>query len=195
MKKIILILLCLCLFAGCKSKDKEVIVSDQEKFAEEYSGVNKDHLFVYRSIEETIAILKNGTGVVYLGFPECQWCQAYSPILDEVAKEAGIEKIYYCNIKEDRATNSDEYQQIVELLSGRLQYDQEGRERIYVPEVVFVVDGVIVGNEHTTSKDTFGYEAAADYWAKEDTSAIVEALSAYAKQVVEALESCGACTL
>lgn len=195
MKKLIVITLCLFLFAGCKQKDEDVIKSDQEKFAEEYSGLDKDNIFVYRDAEEIIAILKNGTGVVYLGYPECQWCQAYVPSLNEVAKQAGIEKIYYFNIREDRKENTAEYQQLVELLSGRLQYDEEGRERIYVPEIVFVIDGEIIGNEHTTSKETFGYESATDYWEKEDTSAIIDALSKYAKEVVDALEKCGACTL
>ena len=49
-------------------------------------------------MREIIKIMKNGTGVVYLGFPECPWCQSYVKMLNEVAKDVGIEKIYYYNV-------------------------------------------------------------------------------------------------
>ena len=70
-------------------------VTDASKFKEEYSNVSEDNVFVYRTDKEIIEILKHGTGIVYLGFPECPWCQAYVSYLDEVAKETKIEKIYY----------------------------------------------------------------------------------------------------
>ena len=49
------------------------------------------------SIISIVKILEHGTGVVYLGFPECPWCQAYVPMLNEVADIEGLEKIYYFN--------------------------------------------------------------------------------------------------
>ena len=77
-------------------------VTDAEKFSEEYVEVTKDNVFVYRDINEIINIMEHGTGIVYLGFPECPWCQAYVVYLNDVAKEVGIEKIYYYNVLEDR---------------------------------------------------------------------------------------------
>ena len=72
-----------------KNKD-----TDGKKFAEEYGSVTEDNVFVYRSIDEIINILEHGTGVVYLGFPECPWCTAYVSYLDEVAKDNDVEKVY-----------------------------------------------------------------------------------------------------
>ena len=69
--------------------------TDSQKFAKEYSTVTEDNYFVYRNAEEIIKILEHGTGVVYLGFPECPWCQAYVPMLNEVSDVEGLEKIYY----------------------------------------------------------------------------------------------------
>ena len=46
--------------------------SDNEKFAKEYDTVTSDNVFVYKDIDEIIKILEHGTGVVYLGFPECR---------------------------------------------------------------------------------------------------------------------------
>ena len=64
-------------------KDKKT-ASDMEKFSAEYHEVAKNNVFVYRNIDEIINILEKGTGIVYLGFPECKWCQRYTKYLNEV---------------------------------------------------------------------------------------------------------------
>ena len=143
-------------------------VTDASKFKEEYSNVSEDNVFVYRTDKEIIEILKHGTGIVYLGFPECPWCQAYVSYLDEVAKETKIEKIYYLNILEIRKNNTKEYQEIVSLLDNYLSYDEEGKKRIYVPAIVAVKEGEIIGFDDETSHDTKGYETPEEYWKKED---------------------------
>ena len=143
-------------------------VTDASKFKEEYSNVSEDNVFVYRTDKEIIDILKHGTGIVYLGFPECPWCQAYVSYLDEVAKETKIEKIYYLNILEIRKNNTKEYQEIVSLLDNYLSYDEEGKKRIYVPAIVAVKEGEIIGFDDETSHDTKGYETPEEYWKKED---------------------------
>ena len=143
-------------------------VTDASKFKEEYSRVSEDNVFVYRTEKEIIDILKHGTGIVYLGFPECPWCQAYVSYLDEVAKETKIEKIYYLNILEIRKNNTREYQEIVSLLDNYLSYDEEGKKRIYVPAIVAVKEGEIIGFDDETSHDTKGYETPEEYWKNED---------------------------
>ena len=147
-------------------------VTDASKFKEEYSNVSEDNVFVYRTDKEIIDILKHGTGIVYLGFPECPWCQAYVSYLDEVAKETKIEKIYYLNILEIRKNNTKEYQEIVSLLDNYLSYDEEGKKRIYVPAVVAVKEGEIIGFDDETSHDTKGYETPEEYWEKEDLDSL-----------------------
>ena len=97
MKKKILLPVIFLLTIFLTACGKETI-SDSKKFTEEYTKVPKYNVFVYRDSSEIIKILEHGTGVVYLGFPECPWCQAYVKYLNEVAKEVGIDKIYYYNI-------------------------------------------------------------------------------------------------
>ena len=126
-------------------------IPDNEKFANEYTEVGKNNVFVYRNADEIIKILEGGTGIVYLGFPECPWCQAYVPILNEVAKEEGVEKIYYFNIKEDRQENTKDYQKIVKIVKNYLMKDDEGNERIFVPDVYAVRDGKIIAHNNETS--------------------------------------------
>ena len=150
--------------------------TDAEKFASEYS-IDNDNIFVYRTLEEINKILKNGTGIVYLGFPECPWCKGYVPYLNEVAKKAKLDKIYYFNILKDRKNNTDDYKKTVELLKDYLKYDDEGNKRIYVPAVIAVNKGKIVGFDDETSYDTKGYENPEDYWKNEDLDGLKNRLS------------------
>lgn len=148
-----------------KNKDTN---TNGKKFAEEYGSVTEDNVFVYKSIDEIINILEHGTGVVYLGFPECPWCTAYVPYLNEVAKDNDVEKVYYYNILNDRKENNDNYQRLVAILKDHLRYDEEGNKRIYAPSVIAVKDGEIVGFDDETAADTKGYKTPKEYWENED---------------------------
>ena len=157
-------------------KEKNTNV-DGKKFAEEYTSVTEKNVFVYRSIDEIINILEHGTGVVYLGFPECPWCTAYVPYLNEVAIDKGAEKIYYYNILNDRKDNTDNYKKLVEILNDHLRFDEEGNKRIYAPSVIAVKDGEIVGFDDETSWDTKGYKTPKEYWENEDLDGLKDRLA------------------
>jgi len=182
---------------NCKTKeekeDENITLTDNVKFSKEYTSVTTENVFVYRNINEIIDILDNGTGIVYLGFPECKWCQAYVPYLNEVAKEEGIEEIYYFNIMEDRKENTKEYKKIVELLKERLQKDNEGNERVYVPNVSFHANGKLVGNNCETSLDTKGLEKPEDYWTEEEVTELKANLTKYIDRVLPHLTICTDC--
>lgn len=170
MKKKILIIIPIIfafLLIGCSKEKKE---TDAQKFSKEYTTVTEDNYFVYRSSEEIIKILEHGTGVVYLGFPECPWCQSYVKMLNEVADVEGLEKIYYLNILEDRKNNTENYKKIVDLLKEQLRYDEEGNKRVYVPAVIVVSEGKIIGFDDETSYDTKGLENPEDYWTEDEIS-------------------------
>lgn len=156
-------------------KDKKT-VSDMEKFSAEYHEVAKNNVFVYRNIDEIINILEKGTGIVYLGFPECKWCQRYTKYLNEVAMDMGISKIYYYNIREDRKLNTENYQKIVSILENYLQNDEEGNKRIYVPSVIALKKGEIVGFDDETAWDTKGFETPDEYWNTDEVNDLKEKL-------------------
>lgn len=155
------------------------VVTDAERFAEEYTLVPDDNVFVYSSVDEIIDILENGAGVVYLGFPECQWCGQYVVYLNEVAKERGISEIHYYNIREDRSNNTDNYLKIVSLLEDYLEDDEEGNPRVYVPAVIFMNNGEIVGFDDETSLDTEGASTPSEYWTDEKVNALKDRLNSY----------------
>lgn len=176
---IIIILMIIVLAVGGYSlynKNKENVISDAQKFSEEYTNIDKNNPFVYKTLEEVNKILENGTGIVYLGFPECPWCQKYVTFLNDVAKDYELDKIYYSNILEDRKNNTKEYQTTVNLLKEYLQYDEEGNKRIYAPSIIAVYKGEIVGFDDESAWDTKGFSTPDEYWNESNISALKERL-------------------
>lgn len=185
---IITIILSVLLLTSCKGKET---ISDSKKFASEYTQVQEYNVFTYRSEDEIIKILEHGTGIVYLGFPECPWCQAYVPILNEVADIEGLDKVYYYNILKDRQDNTEFYQKLVSILSDNLRYDEEGNKRIYVPAVISVVEGKITGFDDESSYDTLGFNDPKDYWTEERIKNLKLKLTNMISPVVE--NKCSEC--
>ncbi|HHT38052.1 MAG TPA: hypothetical protein GXZ95_01400 [Mollicutes bacterium] len=152
MKKLLCVFLGVLLMTGCSITPIYETNNDAKRFSEEYSAVNisEDNPIVYKTDEEIIDILKNGTGIIYFGFPECPWCKAAIPVLIDIVKDMDIKEMYYFNPKEIRANNTDTYKEIVELLGDNLNADVDGNKKLYVPDVYFVSGGKIVGHHFKT---------------------------------------------
>lgn len=190
---IITIVTVFAIFMGYKyfSEEENIVSEDAINFKKEYEILNnrvnssnnkvypevnipKDNVIKYSSYDEIFEILKSGTGVIYLGYPECPWCRNLVPTMLMAAKEIEIDTIYYLNIKEDRdflilddnkkvitqKEGSKQYYKLVEALSSILDdyvlTTNEGKEvntgkkRVYVPIVIFVKDGKIIGKHIDT---------------------------------------------
>jgi len=169
------------------------LTTDSERFTLEYPLVGNDNIFVYRNASETADILSSGTGIVFIGFKECTWCQQYAVFLHEVAKEMEFEKIYYYDIREDRQNNNENYQRIIRILSGQLQYDDEGQQRVYVPDLTIVVGGRKLFRDYETSKETFDYSTPQEYWNEERVDALKERFRTGMKFINPNPSPCTAC--
>ena len=153
---------------------------------DEYPGVPEDNAFVYaESGEAVLNMLEHGTGIVFLGFDECPFCQAYAPMMNEVAAEAGVPVLYY-DILQDRSDNTEFYQNVVKDLEGHLDFDNEGNPRVYVPDVTFVVRGEIIEHDNETSMLSSKEISPEKYWTDERVSALKAKLSAAAQKVAQA---------
>lgn len=184
---LLVVIVGICLYTAFTSKNE---VSDAKKFSLDYTEVGEDNIFVYRTDEEIIKILEGGTGIVFFGFPECPWCQAYAPMLNEVAKESGIEEIYYYNIKDIRKANTENYQKIVSILKDYLPKDKEGNERVTVPDVTIIKEGKILSHDNETSVID-GEITPSEYWTEEKKNDLKNRL----KTMIEKanLNSCTTC--
>lgn len=153
-KKIVLIggaILVICVIVLAVLLTGQSRMSDAERFHASYPLTDENNVFVYISVREAADILERGTGILYLGFPDCPWCQTYVPILNMVALEMGLEQIYYANIDDARARNTADYRRIVQVLEDRLDLDDDGNPRVFVPFIAAARDGVVVGHDSESS--------------------------------------------
>ena len=149
-------------FEHINSEQKEI-----DKFVSEYTLIEENHVFEIINIDESINILNNKTGIVFFCNPGSDWCQHYAKILDDIAIENDIGKIYYVDIKDDRSINSNKYRKLVTKLQDYLDTDDTGNKRISMPNLTFVKNGEIIANDNRTSlvsSDTTPEE----YWTREN---------------------------
>lgn len=157
--------------------------SDAARFKAAYSRVTDDNRFIFASAGEVLEKFESGSGLIFLGFQQCPWCQQLAPIVDEAAKAEGLDKIYYLDIRHARETNDDTYKKLVEKLKPHLRTDENGQPRVYVPDVTALKDGHIVGHflQETTAD---GEKVTADtYWTRERRARAVEQL----RQMIRAM--------
>lgn len=157
---------------------KQAPISEAAAFKADYPGVADDHRYVVASAEEILAIFESGDGLVFLGFPECPWCQQLTPIVDEAAQAEGLAKIHYLNIRESRQSNDGVYQALVDTLRPHLEQDENGEPRIYVPDVTMFRGGEIVGRFQQESAAE-GETATPDtFWTSQRRERAIEQLRA-----------------
>lgn len=163
-------------------KTPSAIVSDAAKFKSEYPRVAADNRFIYASDSEVMRIFDSGSGVVFLGFPQCPWCQRLSEYVDRAARTEGIDKIYYLNIRDARASNSEVYQKLVKKLEPYLDKDDNGKPRIFVPDVSIVKDSKIIGRykEESTGDDNITPDK---YWTEERIELALTQLGGFMRQM------------
>lgn len=188
-KKILLGTISLILIIGAsilifeRFNHEEKTLTDAKKFAKEYKSTTEENLYTYVSASEIIKILESKTGVIFFGYPECKWCQAYAPILNEVALEENVDKIYYFNIKEERDKKSSNYQKITNILEEYLYYDDEGNHKLYVPDVIIVKNGKIIGHNNEGALVTKQNGSPEEYFNEEQKENLKNTLRTYLKEL------------
>ncbi len=189
MKRILMAVLCILLFTGCtKPEQPAEPTPGSTKINEIYTALPEENTFEIIDQERLTALIEHGTAVVFLGFPECPWCQAYVPFLDEVVRDAGTQVFYY-NIYKDKTDDREYYDHVAELINARdntiLAYDNDGKLRIYMPLVLFVQQGEIIGYDNETCMLDSREIKPEEYWTEEKIGALKEKLAEYAKVIAE----------
>lgn len=157
-------------------KEYEEFNGKKSSTGEEYISldIDKDNYIKYSGIDEVIDIINNGTGVIYFGYPECLKCRNVVDVLLDVSDSTSVDTIYYLNVKNIRdrysldengnitteVETSKEYRELLDVLDSVLDdyilKDSNGNDisvgekRLYVPLVVFVKNGKIVGSHEGT---------------------------------------------
>jgi len=155
-------------------------------------NIPKNNKVKYSSLKETIEVLENGTGLIYFGFPNCPWCRGMLPVLLDVVHCSCLENVLYVDMTDMRDVfevidgkivkkqeASEEYYKLLEIMDEILseytiekdgQIYEVGEKRIYVPLVVGVKNGEIVGafetielEEGQTAFDTLSEKQENEY--------------------------------
>lgn len=223
--KIVLFLLITSFFlllTGCTDKE-----SDAYKFKTEYESINgktnelgyknrkvkisKKNPIVYKSEDEIIDMInKDYTFVVYFGYASCPWCRSVVKNLISVAKEEGLNKIYYVDISNIRDTYEvinnevkktkeassgyyklldifDDYLEDYKITNSLGKTIDVGVKRIYGPKIFGVIKGEIKSGVTGISKlQTDPYMKLTDEINEESKTIIKEPI----KIVVDELNSC-----
>ena len=125
-----------------------------------------DNNVKYIKEKELIKLLKNGTGVIYMGYPTCPWCRNAIPILLESIKDNNIKTLYYVDTHSVKLGNVEK--ELIKEIGEYLKEDSDGNKVIAVPDVYVVKKGKIVGH-HRSTVDSYKnpYKGMSDKQKKE----------------------------
>lgn len=173
MKRLILALLTITMLTGCSAshQEKNDSVSATSKPAEKITITNSADITTFKAdmsqykwitkpygdfeettLKESIKMFtEKGSGILYFGYVGCPWCERAVPNLNKAAVKTGA-TIYY--IDASVQPDEDAYKEITGYLSSVLDKDDNGDPEFYVPLVVGVKNGEIVGS-HTSLVDDF----------------------------------------
>ena len=107
---IYIILFCIIIygFIYLGKKNYKVEISDNERFASEFSLVSKDNVFKYVNATDARMVAKGSDGIVLFG-TQNEWVNYYAYMVNKVAKEVGIKEVYYYDFSKNRKYNNGTY--------------------------------------------------------------------------------------
>lgn len=200
-KKFLTCLSLLLIISGCSSQQVSSSSSISESSSEEvvlsdiYDNLSSENQFDLMQKDDLKTFIEHGTGILYFSFPECPWCQAYIPMLNDVL-QAQDERAYYYNIHIDKEDDRDFYDEIAQMLidqneSGNEEvvlYGNDGKPLIYMPLVLFINNGKIQawnGESNTNDSDEISPE---DYWTQERKDNLKNELAVSVKEIKKVQE-------
>jgi|GEM_PF-3861595 len=105
------------------------------------------------SEKEVVEYFDDGTGIIIFAFPESEWCQQFMPLANDLGDSTTL---YYFNVESIRERNTESYQSIYKEIKDFLSsngYDPLLYEKIWVPTIVAVKNGEVLGVHVGTTDD------------------------------------------
>ncbi|MBR1417259.1 MAG: hypothetical protein IJ572_05550 [Bacilli bacterium] len=169
------------IYLGEKDFASEKGITDAKRFSQEYYiGENNPFKYIYGS--EAVDIIKNKTGIIYMGFSSNDWSKYYARYLNEAARENDIKTIYYYDLAKDRAKYTKYYRELESILSDYLYELDTGVVRLSTPALVIIKDGKIIFFDDETAIERNNVNPK-DYWVQERIQTFKNRLSIYFKEV------------
>ncbi len=148
---------CFLFISGCSSPSSNpsgcAVDEDTCQIDEARQTQNLSADFDPISFEEAIAFFEDKqSGLLYFGFPNCPFCQEIVPILHTLASQANI-PVHYIQTRDDqgiRLYTDSQRDEIAPYLQDYIHNNSEGEPTLYVPLVVAVEEGKVVGGHQGT---------------------------------------------
>jgi len=136
---------------------------DGEKIKEEYINLNgtkddkgklypevnipSNNILKYISVNEILRMFEeDGDTVIFIGSSKNLYSRSVIEVLCDSAISSELDVIYYLDIEKEM----EGYDELVKLLGDRFVVKENGKKKLYVPSVIFVVDGSIVSHNKGT---------------------------------------------
>ncbi|MBQ4251679.1 MAG: hypothetical protein II704_01395 [Erysipelotrichaceae bacterium] len=146
MKKVMLGLLALLLIGGCSRIHTVDYPQPEGKRADMTAyGLFSEHFHEF-SYQQAVELLeRKGTYIVYIGYPDCNFCQALVPFIDKTCEEKKMD-IYYINAyPQEGEIDTENRDKLVEYLKGINSPDPDGNPTLWAPSIIYVQLGQVIG--------------------------------------------------
>ena len=94
MKMKLQFIIIMCLFLGLYSIEKK------QSSLSDYN-ISRNTQIKEITIDEAKSVFDDGTGMLILSFPNCEYCQVVLPVIDDLIAGKEIDNIYYLNVKKN----------------------------------------------------------------------------------------------
>lgn len=164
------------IFIGTRDYQTKTFANDQEKFSYEYKNIPKDNCIEYLNSTELITMLKDGTGIIFIGDKDNIWSKEYAKQLYDAAKFYNISKIYYYDAKRVKNLKNSNYYAIIDELDGNLVTTDSSNDNLFTPSLYFLKDGEVKYYD-TTSAVVRNDEDPNAFWTLERITNFKQSIS------------------
>ena len=147
----ILFIIFIVLFILIGKNDYNKSKNDAIKFNKDFPSIEKDNVFKYINAVKAGDIVKNGKGIILFGHKNNEWVEYYVKLVNDVAKEVGIKKIYYYDVLDDRKNNNATYEDMINKLENYVYTNDVGKKEIYTPTLLVMNKGKVLLFDNDTN--------------------------------------------
>ena len=140
----------------------------------EHKEVDINNVYEYVNATQANSFISRNNVIILFGSNN-EWTGYYAKLLNEVAKEMGINKIYYYDITDDRERKNATYQNIVSSLNNYALHLDDNQVDLYAPTLLIKNKGVIVLFDDDTSY-MHGNMTPSEYWNDYNTNLKINTL-------------------
>lgn len=161
--KYLLIIITLIGFVVIGKQNFKKEEENKNNISHKYNILNSSNVFEKINASQVLNKINGGNALIFMGFENSKQSEYYASLLNEVAKNLKIEKIYYYDFYNDRKDNNGTYETIVNKLKNYLLKDDEGKINLQAPTFFIIKEGNFIYFDEDASRIQANLSED-DYW-------------------------------